>query len=107
MRFGKEIRRRRKALGLTQDALAERAKISPHFVSGLENGYTRDPSLSTVQALAKGLGVTVGELLGASKSAPDLSPLATEVGRLFDAAHEELQRAVLTILRGAARRRTR
>ena len=43
----------------------------------------RDPSLSTVYALAKGLRAPPGELLGPVK---DLSPEAYDVGRQYDAA---------------------
>jgi len=104
MRFGREIRRRRKALGLTQDALAERARISPHFVSAIENGHTRDPSLSTLQALARGLATSVGDLVDSAREVPGLSPLGAEVGRMFDAMPEDAQTAIVTILRSLRRR---
>jgi transcriptional regulator with XRE-family HTH domain len=56
MDFGKEVRRRREALGLTLEELAERAGLTPNYVGTVETGK-RDPSLSTVLALAKGLRV--------------------------------------------------
>jgi transcriptional regulator with XRE-family HTH domain len=107
MRHGDELRRRRKALGLTQDALAERARLSTHYISAIENGRIKDPSLSTLAALAKALGTNVGELVGGSLKMPELTPLAIEVAHLFDAVPEELQQSVLTILRMAPRRRAR
>ncbi len=104
MRFGGEIRRRRKALHLTQDGLAERSRLSPHFISSIEGGRVKDPALSTVAALAKGLGVSVGDLVGVTTKAHDLSPMAVEIGGLFDAAPEDLQQAVATILRATSRK---
>jgi transcriptional regulator with XRE-family HTH domain len=55
----KQLRRRR---GLTQAALAFRARLSPGYVARLEIGR-HDPSLSTLRKLAKALGVPVRELL--------------------------------------------
>lgn len=100
--IGAEVRRRRRAEGFTLDRLAERSKLSPHFISRLETGRVADPALSTIRALAKGLGCEAGELLGAVKG---MSPAAVEVGRLYDAAPAEIQSGVEIILRAAARKR--
>jgi transcriptional regulator with XRE-family HTH domain len=99
--FGTTVRRRREALGLTLEQLAERAGLSPNYVGTIENGR-RDPSLSTVLALAKGFRIPPGELLGPVK---DLSPGGYDVGRQYDAAPEDVQDLVVRLLRVAARRR--
>jgi transcriptional regulator with XRE-family HTH domain len=99
--FGRTIRRRREAVGLTLEQLAERSGLSPNYVGTVENGR-RDPSLSTVVALAKGLRVPPGELLGPVQ---ELSSEAYDVGRQFDAAPEDVQDLVVRLLRVAARRR--
>jgi len=99
--FGQTVRRRREALSMTLEQLAERAGLSPNYVGSVENGR-RDPSLSTVLALAKGLKSPPGELLGGAK---DLSPEAFEAGRLFDGVSSELQDVVLRLLRAVSRRR--
>jgi transcriptional regulator with XRE-family HTH domain len=78
--FGRGIRRRRDTLGLTLEQLAARANLTPNYIGAIENGK-RDPSLSTLQALARGLSVPVGELLG---DPPALSAAAMEVERLFE-----------------------
>ena len=101
MSLGREVRRRRKALGLTLEQLAERSRLTPHFLSTVENDQ-RDPSVSTVLALAKGLACAPGELLGGVK---ELSPAGYEAGKLFDGAPEDVQDGVLRILRAVARRR--
>jgi transcriptional regulator with XRE-family HTH domain len=99
--FGQTVRRRREALSMTLEQLAERSGLSPNYVGSVENGR-RDPSLSTVLALAKGLKSTPGELLGSVK---ELSPEAFEAARLFDGVSSELQDVVLRLLRAVSRRR--
>jgi transcriptional regulator with XRE-family HTH domain len=99
--FGREIRRRREALGLTIEQLAERAELSPNYVGTVETGK-RDPSLSTVLALAKGLHVPPAELFGGVK---ELGSAGVEAGRLFEAAAPDVQGAVLRLLRAVTRRR--
>jgi XRE family transcriptional regulator of biofilm formation len=63
MRLGDVLRNRREAKGLTQAQLARRAKITDEYVSMLETGAKRNPSLAVLQRLAKVLGVSVSELL--------------------------------------------
>jgi transcriptional regulator with XRE-family HTH domain len=74
--FGREVRRRREALGLTLEGLAERAELTPNYIGTIENGK-RDPSITTIAAIAKGLDLAPGELLG---EVPELSPILIEVG---------------------------
>lgn len=99
--LGAEIRRRRKARGWTLEVLAEKADLTPHYLSTLETGG-RDPSVSTVQQLAKAFGCAPGELLG---PVVGLSPAATEVGRLYDGAPADVQDGIAKILRATARKR--
>ena len=98
MQFGREVRRRRKALGWTLEMLAEKSGLSPHYLSTVENGG-RDPSLSTIESIAKALGVPPGALLGQMKG---ISPAAQNAAKLFDAVPPEIQEAVLRILRAVA-----
>ncbi len=101
MSFGKAIRKKRKSLGLTLEQVAERAGLSPNYVGTVENGE-RDPSLSTVLALAKALRVPAGDLIGGSHG---LGPDGVEAARLFEACPADIQDAVLGLLRTVARRR--
>jgi transcriptional regulator with XRE-family HTH domain len=59
--MGKTLRRIRKAKGMSQAALAERADLSREYVNKIEAGRY-DPPLSTINALAKALGVKPGRL---------------------------------------------
>lgn len=58
----KNLKRLRKAAGLTQEQMARRAKLSHGYYQRLEMGR-HDPPLSTLRALAKALGVPVTELV--------------------------------------------
>lgn len=60
--LGREIRRHRKALGLSQEVLAERAGLHRNYVGFLERGE-RNPSATTIFGLARTLGVTVSQLV--------------------------------------------
>ena len=55
--FGQLLRRHRRAAGLTQEALAERAGISHRTVSDLERGLYQRPHRDTVHLLAEALGL--------------------------------------------------
>jgi predicted ATPase/transcriptional regulator with XRE-family HTH domain len=55
-RFGELLRRRRRAAGLTQEELAERAGLSVRGIADLERGVRRTPRLATVTLLGRALG---------------------------------------------------
>ena len=59
----------RERKGLSQRALAYKAKMSYTFLCNVENGKV-DPSLSTLKRLAKALHVTVSELVKEPKPKP-------------------------------------
>lgn len=88
---------------MTLEELAERSKLTPNYIGTIENGK-RDPSLSTVLALAHGLGIPAPELLGGVEG---MSPSAAEAGHLFDTAPPDVQEAVLQLLRVMAKGRGR
>jgi transcriptional regulator with XRE-family HTH domain len=54
---------RREATGLTREQLAKKAKVTTAYVSMMEAGKRKNPSLAILQRLAKALGVSVSELL--------------------------------------------
>lgn len=55
--FGHLLRRHRLAAGLSQEALAERARMSSDGVSALERGHRRTPQRETVMLLAGALAL--------------------------------------------------
>jgi transcriptional regulator with XRE-family HTH domain len=60
--FGRRVRELRKNRNLSQERLAEKAGLDRSFMSGIERGV-ENPTLYTIQAVAEGLGLTVGELM--------------------------------------------
>jgi class 3 adenylate cyclase/tetratricopeptide (TPR) repeat protein len=79
--FGALLKRHRRAIRLTQEALAERAGYSPSYVSQLERGE-RLPTAATVELLAQALGLADDEgtalLAAARRGATPASPQPTQ-----------------------------
>jgi transcriptional regulator with XRE-family HTH domain len=100
--FGREIRRRREAQRMTLEQLSASSGLTPNYIGTIENGK-RDPSLSTIMALAGGLRVPPAELLGGIK---ELSPAAMEAALLFDGTPQDVRDPILHILRATSRRRS-
>jgi transcriptional regulator with XRE-family HTH domain len=62
-RIGRVLKTTREAKGLTQLELAKRAKVTNVYLSQLEQGRKKNPSLAVLTRIAKALGVPVTELL--------------------------------------------
>ena len=108
--FGYLLKRERLAAGLTQEALAERAGLSPKAVSDLERDPARQPRLATVTLLADALGVTAERragLLAAARpqpipgpgpGAPHEAPAAADSGRTGGPARPGLPRPLTPLI---------
>ena len=100
--FGEEVRRRREALGMTLEELAERTTLSTIYLGEVERGNRkRGPSLEVALKIARGFNVALGDLLGGVKG---LSAGGVEAGRLYETLPCRLQRAALHLLRECAPR---
>jgi transcriptional regulator with XRE-family HTH domain len=62
--MGRRVKRLREAKGLSQRALAIKAKVTQGLIHQLETGVVQDVRSQVVVKLAKALGVPVTELLG-------------------------------------------
>ena len=60
--FGAAVRRHRDGQKLTQEVVAERADIHPNYLGSVERGE-RNVSLFNVWRIAKGLGLTMAQLV--------------------------------------------
>jgi len=60
--FAAIIRRQRHALSLTQEELAERADFHVNYIGGIERAE-RNPSLTSLTMLAKGLECSIKDLI--------------------------------------------
>ena len=63
-RFGFAVKTRREALGLTQEDLAEKARIHRTYLSDVERG-TRNLALVNIERLAAALAMSMAELFAA------------------------------------------
>lgn len=61
-KFGEQVRKFRKQRGVTQEALADLAKLDPKSVVQIEAGR-RNPTLRTINKIARVLRVKPSELL--------------------------------------------
>ena len=61
--FGTRIRELRKAQGLSQEALAERAELHPTYIGGVERGE-RNLSFDSIVKIAHALGLSLNALFG-------------------------------------------
>ena len=68
-RVGAEVRRRRKERGLTGQELAEVCGVSRRMLTLIEQGRA-NPSLVTIDKIARGLGTDFATLAGGSRSEP-------------------------------------
>lgn len=95
---GENIKKRRKALGLSQAALANRALVSQSAISDIENpNVTKLPNVDTIGKIARVLGCTVDDLMGADdskKQETPADPLRASVIRDYDRLPPEAQRLV-------------
>jgi transcriptional regulator with XRE-family HTH domain len=85
--FGLLLRRYRLAASLSQEALAERAGLSPSAIASLERGRRTTPRLETVSLLATALGLDEGDrtaLLAAATGTPFGSRTDSPVAALPD-----------------------
>jgi transcriptional regulator with XRE-family HTH domain len=59
--FGRNMRRRRKELGMSQEELGDRAGLEQSYVSNVEAG-TRNVSIDNIARIARSLGAEIGQL---------------------------------------------
>ena len=62
-RFGQVLKEVRQKQGWTTDELAKKARLTNAYISLLETGKRKNPSLAVLKRLAKALRVPVTELL--------------------------------------------
>jgi len=60
--LGKNVKRYREELGISQERLAELSGLHRTYISGIERGV-RNPTITVVAILAKALNISVSSLL--------------------------------------------
>jgi transcriptional regulator with XRE-family HTH domain len=64
------VRRLRKGRGLTQEEVARRAGLTLNSYGDIERGHVRDPHLSSLEAIAQALGVSIEALVSTEMAVP-------------------------------------
>lgn len=97
--FAGNLAYHRERRGLTQAKLAELVESSPSYIGHLERGE-REPSLLTIEELARALGVQAGELFVVRKS-ESTDPALDEMLELLRGRDREDIRLALRLARAA------
>jgi transcriptional regulator with XRE-family HTH domain len=95
-RLGLNIATRRKALGWTQEYLAQHMGVDTETISRFERGVTA-PSLKSIEKLAGLLTITIADLL--SESTPPEPTQMEALSRLLEPLVDEDKSYVMTTLR--------
>lgn len=61
-RFGQNVRRIRRAQELSQENLAELADLHRTYITGLERGHGRNPTIRAADKIARALKVPIATL---------------------------------------------
>ena len=61
--IAKNIKKYRDKLGVSQDKLSKFAGVTLHTLTKIETGATPDPRIETLKKIAKGLNVSVDDLI--------------------------------------------
>lgn len=75
--LGKRLQAARRAAGLTQQTLCQKANISYSTLAKIERGAIKAPSIFTIQSLAAALGSSLDRLLGIEVPESHLVPALT------------------------------
>jgi FMN phosphatase YigB (HAD superfamily)/DNA-binding XRE family transcriptional regulator len=68
--LGLRLQRTRKAAGLTQQQLCQKAKLAYSTLAKIERGAIKSPSIFTIQSIADALNVSMDTLLGNDTATP-------------------------------------
>lgn len=101
LKIGERIQALRKVKGLSQEALAEHARVSPRQIQRIESGQSIS-RIKTVENIAAALGCTIEDLYGQA-TPPRPSPVpsiekALDLLSKFAHADADVQACVLALL---------
>lgn len=85
-RLADKARKLREIHNLSLEEAAKRIGITKSHLWEFEQGHSRNPTLSMIEGLATGYGVSVATLIGEEKlSDMRLSPFALKIASMIDA----------------------
>lgn len=100
MNIGDNIKRVREAKNLTQKEVIMAIDMGAAMYSRIESGKT-EPSLTTLEKIAKALGVSLVELIQSNESLSDVNSVdksLMEKVRLMEALNDEERKTIYTML---------
>ncbi|MDD2196894.1 MAG: helix-turn-helix domain-containing protein [Bacteroidales bacterium] len=100
MNIGDNIKRVREAKNLTQKEVIMAIDMGAAMYSRIESGKT-EPSLTTLEKIAKALGVSLVELIQSDESMSDVNSVdksLMEKLRLMEALNDEERKTIYTML---------
>lgn len=100
MNIGENIKRIRTAKNLSQKEVTINAKLDTAQYSRIENGKT-DPSVSTLERIAKALGVSLSDLFAATDELKEINSLdksLMEKVALMESLSDEEKQTIYTML---------
>lgn len=100
-RLGRRMKEIRTVRDMTQEKLAEKARISTRYLSRLELGE-QSPSIRTVERIADALGVEIWELFAFAQEG-SIKDLQSTARKLLGELDEKTLRIVVKMVRALAR----
>lgn len=100
--FGSRVRELRKRLELSQEELAEKAKISPKYMSRIEMGH-QFPSTDILAKLADVLDVEIRDFFEFDHTVGNVKDLKKTLANIIDEADEEKLRLLVKVARAVVR----
>src|SRR5579863_3252305 len=82
-RLGRQLQNARRAAGMTQQALCQRANLSYSTLAKIERGAIKSPSIFTVQQIAAAVGTSLDVLLGVGTGKPAKQKAVSKSGVRF------------------------
>lgn len=99
--IGRKIRDARKNAGMTQVELAKATNLSRSYIGDIEKDRY-NPSVSTLQAIAKATNVPVETLLGGAASAPPVPQKSDGLPELNARDEREIERDLADMMHSVA-----
>jgi len=99
--FGKRVKELRKAKKMSQEELGERVGLHYTYVGGVERGE-RNISLESIEKIAKGLEVNIGELfpfVSKKGKIPEMDSLRNEIVNLIYECDKETLKLSIKVIK--------
>lgn len=92
----RELREER---GWSQETLAGRADLHPTYIGQLERNERKSPSLETIYKIAKGLDLTLSQLIGEEEAPPLEETKLRERERFFEELDDDALKWLESLIR--------